>query len=149
MYLRVKFEVSSIILAGFRQGVGNFTPPPPSPSKRTPKKPTLIRVKFKQKITGLTGNHGSKVFKIMVLFKYLSNFWKTPQMPLINCKTNLVLTWSANCVISNVAVNQAITFAITDTRPYVLVATWSTNENGKLLQQLKSGFKRTTNWNKY
>ena len=42
VYLHAKFEVSSIILTGFRQG-GNFTPPPTS--KRTPKKPTQIRVK--------------------------------------------------------------------------------------------------------
>ena len=63
-------------------------------------------------------------------------------MPLIiNCDTNLILTWSTNCVISNAAVNQATTFAITDTKPYVPVVTLLTQDNAKLLQQLKSGLR--------
>ena len=70
-------------------------------------------------------------------------------MPLINCEINLILTWSANCVISNAAPNQATTSAITDTKLYVPVVTLSTQDNAKLLQQLKSGFERTVNWNKY
>ena len=71
-------------------------------------------------------------------------------MPLINCEFNLILTWSTNCVIvsTNVA-NQNATFAITDTKSYVPVVTLSTQDNAKLLQQLKSGFKRVVNWNKY
>ena len=86
----------------------------------------------------------------MVPFKYLSNFWRNLEMPLIiNCDINLILTWSTNCVISNAAVNQATTFATTDTKLYVPVVTSSTQDNAKLLQQLKSGFKRTLNWNKY
>ena len=85
----------------------------------------------------------------MVPLKYVSNFWKTLEMPLINCEVNLILTRSANCVKSNVAANQATTFAITDTKRYVPVVTLSTEDNAKLLQQLKSGFKRTINWNKY
>ena len=70
-------------------------------------------------------------------------------MPLINCEISLIITWSANCDISSVGANQATTFAITDTKFYVLVVTLSTQDNRKLLQQLKSGFKRTINWNKY
>ena len=69
-------------------------------------------------------------------------------MPLSNCEVNLFLTWSDKCVLSNAGA-QAITFAITDTKLYVPVVTSSTQENAKLLQQLKSGFKRTINWNKY
>ena len=69
-------------------------------------------------------------------------------MLLINCEFNLILTWSANCVISNSATNQATTFAITDTRLYVPVITLSTHNDAKILQQLKSGFKRIINWNK-
>ena len=71
-------------------------------------------------------------------------------MPLINCEINLILTWSANCAIvsTNVA-NQNATFEITDTKLYVLVVTLSMQDNSKLLQQLKSGFKRVINWNKY
>ena len=70
-------------------------------------------------------------------------------MPLINFEINLILTWATNCVIvsSNIA-NQNATFAITDTKLHVPVVTLSTEENAKLLQQLKSGFKRVTNWNK-
>ena len=45
--------------------------------------------------------------------------------------------------------NQVPTFTITDTKLYVSVVILSTQDNGKLLQQLKSGFKRTINWNKY
>ena len=86
----------------------------------------------------------------MVPLKYLSNFWRTLEMPLINCEVNLILTWSANCVIiyTNVA-NQNPTFEITETKLYVPVVTLSTQDNAKLLPQLKSGFKRTISWNKY
>ena len=68
-------------------------------------------------------------------------------MPLINSKVNLILTWSSTCVITNST--GAGTFEITDTKLYVPVVTLSTKENAKLLQQLKSGFKRVINRNKY
>ena len=85
----------------------------------------------------------------MVPFKYLSNFWRTLEISLINCEINLILTWFKNCVIaSNTGANQETTFAITDTKLYVPVVSLSTQHNAKLLQQLKSGFKRTINWNK-
>ena len=60
---------------------------------------------FKAKITVQTGNNGAKDVEIMVSLKYLSNFWKNLEMPLINCEINRILTWSANCVIvsTNVA----------------------------------------------
>ena len=77
--------------------------------------------------------------------KYSSNFWVTLEMSLINCEINLILTWSANCVISSAAENRAIIFAISDTKLYVSVVTLSTQDNGKLLQQMKSNFKRTSN----
>ena len=83
----------------------------------------------------------------MVPLKYLGNFWRTLEMPLINCEVNLILTWSSTCVITNS--NSIGTFKITDTKLYVPVVTLSTQENTKLLQQLKSGFKRVINWNKY
>ena len=71
-------------------------------------------------------------------------------MPLINCETNLNLILSENCVIvyADVA-NQDATFAITETKLYVRVVTLSTQDNSKLLQQLKSGFKRIVNRDKY
>ena len=83
----------------------------------------------------------------MVPLKYLNNFWRTLEMPLVNCEVNLILTWSSTCVITNS--NGAGTFTITDTKLYVPVVTLSTQENTKCLQQLKSGFKRVINWNKY
>ena len=93
---------------------------------------------FKLKITGKTGNGGTKDVEIMVPLKYLSNFWRTLEMPLINCEVNLILTWSSSCVIiATASPYQNATFAIT------------TQENTEFLQQLKSGFKRVINWNKY
>ena len=71
-------------------------------------------------------------------------------MPLINYEVNLILTWSANCVIVYIDVaNQGATFTITETKLYAPVVTLSTQDNAKLLTQLKSGFKRTINWNRY
>ena len=67
-------------------------------------------------------------------------------MSLINCEVNLSLTWSSTCVITNSIDSRR--FEITDTRFYVPVVTSSTQDNAKLLQQFKSGFKRTINWNK-
>ena len=105
---------------------------------------------FKVKITGRTGDDGTKNVEIMVPLKYLSNFWRTLEMPLINCEVNLILTWSSTCVLISTNVqNQSATFAITDTKLYVPAVTLSTQENAKFLQQLKSGFKRVINWNKY
>ena len=105
---------------------------------------------FKVKFTVQTGNNGTKDVKIMVPLIYLSNFWRTLEMPLINCEVNLILTWSSTCVIAAVGdTNQAAAFEITNTKIYVPVVTLSTQENTKFLQQLKSGFKRVINWNKY
>ena len=105
---------------------------------------------FKAKITGQTGNGGTKDVEIMIPLKYLSNFWRILEMLLINCEVNLILTWSSTCVLiaTNIP-NQNATFAITDTKLYVPVVTLSTQENTKFLQQLKSGFKILINWNKY
>ena len=68
-------------------------------------------------------------------------------MPLINCEVNLILTWASTCVINNST--GAGRFAITDTKLYAPVITLSTQNNSKLLQQVKSSFKRVINWNKY
>ena len=104
---------------------------------------------FKVRMTGQTGDDGTKNVE-MVPLKYLSNFWRTLEMPLINCEINLILIWSTNSVIvsTNVA-NQNAIFEITDTKLYVLVVALSTQNNSKLLQQLKSDLKRVINWNKY
>ena len=67
---------------------------------------------FRAKMTGQTGNDGTKDVAIMVRLKHLSNFWKTQEMLLTNCEINLILAWFANCVIvsTNVA-NQNANFA--------------------------------------
>ena len=80
----------------------------------------------------------------MVPLKYLSNFWRTLEIPLINCEVELILNWSENRVIiyTNIA-NKVPTFTITETNLYVPVVTL------QLLPQLKSGFKRTISLNKY
>ena len=73
----------------------------------------------------------------MVPLKYLSIFWKTLKIPLINCKINLILAWFASCFITYASVeNQVPTFAIADTELYVQVVTLSTqiNANGNKYQ---------------
>ena len=71
-------------------------------------------------------------------------------MLLINCEINLTLTCSDTCfIVDNPIAGQEPTFAITDTKLYVPVVTLSTQDNAKLLEQLKSDFKGTMNWNKY
>ena len=104
--------------------------------------------KSKRKTTGYTPNDGNtKGVEIIVPLKYLSIFWRTLKMPLIYCKINLILTCSSSCVITNST--GAGRFTITDTKLYVSVITFSTQDNANVLQKLKSGFKRTIKWNKY
>ena len=76
----------------------------------------------------------------MVPLKYLSNFWRTPEIPLINWEVNLILAWSSTCVIT--ISTGAGTFEITDTKLYFPVVTLSTQDNSKLLQQLNSEIER-------
>ena len=86
----------------------------------------------------------------MVPLKYLSNFWGTIKMSLINCEINLDLSMSEKCVIVPVTLaNQGATFSITDTKLYVPIVILSIQDNIKLLKQLKSDFKRRINWAKY
>ena len=97
--------------------------------------------KFKVKITRKTPDDGNaKDVELIIPLKYLSNFWRTLEMPLINCEVNLILTWSKDRVITNSTCEGK--FKITETKLYVPVVTLSTQDNAKLLQQLKSGFKK-------
>ena len=97
--------------------------------------------KSKVKITGKTPNNvNTKDVEIILPLKYLSNFWRMLEMPLINCEVNLILTWSKDCVLTN-SIGEG-NFAITETKLYVPVVTLSTKDNEKLLQQIKSGFKK-------
>ena len=86
----------------------------------------------------------------MIPLNYLSNFWRTPEMPLTSCEIELILDWSSNCIIiyTNIA-NKNPTFTITETNLYVPVVTLSTQDNARLLSQLESNFKRNIIWNKY
>ena len=112
---------------------------------------------FKTKITGQTaadynnGNIAGRAdVEITVPLKYLSNFWRALEMPLVSCEVEPFLDWSENCLIiyTDIA-NQNPTFTITETNRYVPVVTLSTQDNAKLLPQLENGFKRTISWNKY
>ena len=105
---------------------------------------------FKLKInkTGETPADGnSKDVQIAVPLKYLRNFWRTREMPLIICEINLILTCFENCVIFSAAADTK--FAITDTILYAPVIILSTQDNAKLLEQLRCGFKWTINLNKF
>ena len=99
--------------------------------------------------------------KIVVPLKYLSNVWRSLNIPLINCEVKLILNWFKSCVLISKATREAnygaipvvheiynpgnATFEITDTKLYVPVATLSKENDIKLLEQLKLGFKRTLN----
>ena len=97
--------------------------------------------KFKAKIADRIGEDGTKNVKIRVPLKYLSNFWRTFEMPFINCEINLIVTWSARCfIIDNPVTSQEPTFTLTNTKLYVPVVTLSTQDNAKLLE--KSSFKK-------
>ena len=98
-------------------------------------------MKFIINITGKTPTAGNtRDVKIAVLLKYLSIFWITLEMDLIHCENNLILTWSTDGERK---------FAITDTKLYVPIVTLVIQDNANLLEQLKSAFRRTINWNKY
>ena len=100
--------------------------------------------------------------KIVVSLQHLSNFWRTLDMPLINCAVSLTLSWSENCVLTDIITRAAggvnllaiaapteASFAIRDCKLHVPVATLSAENDNKLLEQLETGFKRTIKWNKY
>ena len=70
---------------------------------------------FKRELTAVGGNKVFKNVKIAVPLKYLSNFWRSLEMPLINCKIHLELNWSKDCVMSTTDEAQ---FKITNTKFY-------------------------------
>ena len=108
-------------------------------------------------ITNTEANGTKKGVKIAVPLKYLSNFWRSLEMPLINCKVELSLNWIENCVLTSAAIGananatgaDSATFKITDAKIYVPVVTLSAEDNVKLVKQLNEGFKRPVYWNKY
>ena len=116
--------------------------------------------KYKTSLLGkdADGNDRSlKNTKIVVLLKYLSNIFRSLEMPLINCKIHLQLNWNNNCVIYGAdtyaggdnANNRETTFKITSTKFYVPIVTLSTKDNVNLTKQLNEGFKRSVYWKEY
>ena len=84
----------------------------------------------------------------MFPLEYLSNFWRTTEILLFNCKIILQLKWSKDSfLLAGTAANQVPEFKITNTKGYVPFLTLSNQDNVKLLKQVESGFKRTINWN--
>ena len=82
----------------------------------------------------------------MIPLKYLRNFWRALEIPLINCEVSLQLISSKKCfLVAGTAANQEPKFKVTDAKLFVPVVTLSTQDNMKLLKQLESGFKRTIN----
>ena len=94
--------------------------------------------KVETKLANRVGSNGRRDFKIGVPLKYLNNFLRTLEIPLINCEINLILTWSARCfIIDDPVASLEPTFTTTDTILYISVLTLSTQDNAKLFEQLK------------
>ena len=85
--------------------------------------------------------------KVAVPLKYLSNFFRSIEMPLINCKIKLNLTWKKECVLSTDAGDAA--FVINDTKMYVPFVTLSKEDNKYFIEQQNKGFQRSIYWNEY
>ena len=103
--------------------------------------------KYKPSIIDNTEDNGTKNgVKIAVPLKYLSNFWRSLEMPSINCKIELSLNWIDRCLLT---VANTATSKITDAKLYVPIVTLSAEDNVKLSKLLGEGFKRPVYWNKY
>ena len=128
--------------------------------------------KYKNKITGNTYNvdagaqgydvnkNGTQEVELTIPLKYLGNFWRALNIPLISCEVSLELKWDKNCLITSLEQTDigggnrdnaptGATLAINDCKLYVPAVTLSKDDDFKLLTNLKSGFKRETIWNKY
>ena len=128
--------------------------------------------KYKNKIIGNTYNvnagadgydvnkNGTQEVELAIPLKYLGNFWRALNIPLISCEVSLELKWDKNCVITSLKQRDigggnrdnaptGATFAINDYKLYVPAVTLSKDDEIKLLTNLKSGFKREIKWNKY
>ena len=111
---------------------------------------TLNSTSFKYKIKLLgnpvVDNAIAKLnVKIVVPLKYLSKFFRSLEMPLINCKIKLNLTWKKEFVLSNQTGNAV--FIINNTKLYVPVVTLSEEDNKDFIDQQNKGFQRSIYWN--
>ena len=131
--------------------------------------------KYKNKITGNTYNvdaddddydvnkNGKQEIELAIPLKYLGNFWRALNIPLISDEVSLELKWNKNCVITSLEKREVdagppvvrdnsptgATLAINDCKLYIPVVTLSKDDEIKLLTNLKSRFKREIIWNKY
>ena len=92
-------------------------------------------------------NISVKDAKIFVPLKYLSNFWRSLEMLLINCKVYLELNWIEDCIFSSDG--DTAKFSITDAKLHVPIVTLSTKDSASFSKQLNEGFKRSVYWNSY
>ena len=113
--------------------------------------------KYKASLIGNTETDGTKEgVKIAVPLKYLSNFWRLLEMPLINCKVELSLKWIENYVLTTAPIGanandtgaHSATFKVTDAKLCVAIVTLSGEDNANLSKLLSEGFKRSIYWNK-
>ena len=103
--------------------------------------------KHKANLIGNTEANATKIgVKLAVPLKYLSNFWRSLEMSLINCKVELSLKWYEKCLLTAAT---TAAFRITDAKLYVPIVTLSVEDNSKLIKLLNEGFKRPIYWNEY
>ena len=106
--------------------------------------------------------NGTQLVELAIPLKYLGNFWRALNIPLISCEVSLELKWNKNCIITSLEQRElaalavgrdgaptGATLAISDCKLYVPVLTLSKDNEIKLLTNLKSGFTREIIWNKY
>ena len=94
-----------------------------------------------------TNDSVKKNTKIFFSLKFLSNFWRSLEMPIINCKIHLILKWIEDCILSNAG--DSAKFKIKDAKLLVPIVTLSTKDNVNLAKQLSNGFKKSVYWNSY
>ena len=106
---------------------------------------------YKSKLIKGTDDHNVNNVKLVVPLKYVSNFSRSVELPVVNCKIDLELTSCKDCIISSAdaAAGQVVSFMITNAKLYVPIVTLSTKDNTNLTKQLNEGFKRTIYWNQY
>ena len=125
---------------------------------------------YKAKLIGSTPNNEILDAEAVVPLKYLSNFWRSLDLPLINCEIEIDLSWSKEFTISKISITPGTcdnpnvrppipaiaarqttgaTFQRNNAKLYVTVVTLSSNGTIKFLESTRQGFKRTISWNKY
>ena len=108
------------------------------------------KIKLLGNVTEVTGNAAGVRrlnVKVVVPLKHLSNFCRSLEMPLINCKIKLNLTWKKECVLSTG--DGGAVFIINDTKVYVPVVTLSKENNKDFIKQQNKRFQRSIYWNEY